>query len=74
MMMLGLSESLNPLLDAHAKPVEQDQLDFEKDEDAAEMTLQLMPVDGEEAFTHWTDTDSTSIYGARSLPPSIPPH
>jgi hypothetical protein len=69
-MILDLAETLNPLLDARAKRVEQGELDLEEDEDAAETTLQLIFFDGEEAFIHWTDTDST--YGARSL--TLPPY
>ncbi|KAI0293610.1 glutaminyl-peptide cyclotransferase-like protein [Russula brevipes] len=64
-MILDLAETLNPLLDARAKRVQQGELDLDEDEDAAETTLQLIFFDGEEAFIHWTDTDST--YGARHL-------
>ena len=63
--MLDIAETLNPLLDARARRVEDGELDLDEDEDAAETTLQLIFFDGEEAFVYWTHTDS--IYGARSL-------
>ena len=62
-MILDIAETLDPLLNARAKRVEQGELDLEEDEDAAETTLQLIFFDGEEAFISWTDADS--IYGAK---------
>jgi glutaminyl-peptide cyclotransferase len=59
-MMLDLAEALNPLLDEKKK---QSETGFVDDEDIADLTLQLVFFDGEEAFVSWTDTDS--IYGAR---------
>jgi len=60
--MLDLAEALNPLLEARMKRLEEG---IEEDEDVADVTLQLVFFDGEEAFGEWTDTDS--IYGARHL-------
>ena len=74
-MMLDIAETLDPLLDARARRVEQDELDLNEDEDAAETTLQLIFFDGEEAFVDWTETDS--VYGARCslfFPPLLPSH
>jgi len=51
------------LLDDRKKRYEDGLLD--EDDDIADMTLQLVFFDGEEAFHDWTDTDS--IYGARHL-------
>lgn len=59
-MMLDLAETLNPLLDKRKERLDAGE---EDDEDVADMTLQLIFFDGEEAFVEWTDTDS--IYGAR---------
>ena len=59
-MMLDLAETLNPLLDKRKERLDKGE---EDDEDVADMTLQLLFFDGEEAFIAWTDTDS--IYGAR---------
>jgi len=59
-MMLDLAETLNPLLDKRRERVDAGK---EDDEDVADMTLQLIFFDGEEAFVEWTDTDS--VYGAR---------
>jgi hypothetical protein len=64
-MMLDLAETLDPLLDARARRIEEDELDPDEDEDAADTTLELIFFDGEEAFKQWTNTDS--IYGARSI-------
>ena len=67
-MLLDLAETLDPLLDARARRVEQAESGLEDDdidEYAAETTLQLIFFDGEEAFVDWTATDS--IYGARSV-------
>jgi hypothetical protein len=61
-MMLDLAETLNPLLDKRKERVDAGE---EDDEDVADMTLQLIFFDGEEAFVEWSDTDS--IYGARYL-------
>jgi hypothetical protein len=67
--MLDIAETLDPLLDARARRIEQAELGLE-DEDiddyTAETTLQLIFFDGEEAFISWSATDS--IYGARSAP------
>ena len=51
---------LDPLFDERQKRLE---AGLEDDEDVAETTLQLLFLDGEEAFRDWTATDS--IYGAR---------
>jgi len=59
-MMLDLAETLNPLLDKRQERFEGGE---ENDDDVADITLQLVFFDGEEAFVDWTDTDS--IYGAR---------
>ena len=59
-LMLDLAETLNPLLDKRKSQLDLGELD---DEDVAEMTLQLVFFDGEEAFRDWTHTDS--VYGAR---------
>jgi hypothetical protein len=59
-MMLDLAESLNPLLDAKMKSLNEGS---EDDDEIGDATLQLVFFDGEEAFVDWTDTDS--IYGAR---------
>jgi hypothetical protein len=59
-MMLDLAEALNPLLDDRAHRLE---AGMEDDEDVSDTTLQLLFLDGEEAFVSWTNTDS--IYGAR---------
>ena len=59
-MMLDLAETLNPLLDKRKERLDAGE---EDDEDVADMTLQLIFFDGEEAFVEWSDTDS--IYGAR---------
>lgn len=59
-MMLDLAETLNPLLDKRKERLDAGE---EDDEDVADMTLQLIFFDGEEAFVQWTNTDS--IYGAR---------
>ena len=66
--MLDIAETLDPLLNARARHVEQAELGLEDediDEYTAETTLQLIFFDGEEAFMAWTATDS--IYGARSV-------
>ena len=59
-MMLDLAETLNPLLNKRKERLDAGE---EDDEDVADMTLQLIFFDGEEAFVQWTNTDS--IYGAR---------
>ncbi|KAF8470449.1 glutaminyl-peptide cyclotransferase-like protein [Russula ochroleuca] len=80
-MMLDIAETLDPLLDARARRVEQAELGLGDDDDideyTAETTLQLIFFDGEEAFIDWTATDS--IYGARHLAETwastyLPPH
>ncbi|KAJ3573432.1 hypothetical protein NP233_g2429 [Leucocoprinus birnbaumii] len=63
-MMLDIAETLDPLLNDRQKRLEKGLLE-DDDEDIADMTLQLLFFDGEEAFHEWTDTDS--IYGARHL-------
>ena len=70
-MMLDVAETLDPLLSARAKRIEEGELDLDEDEDAAETTLQLIFFDGEEAFVSWTDTDS--IYGAKLVHLSLHP-
>ena len=75
--MLDLAEMLNPLINARAARVLNDELRPDEDEDVAETTLTLVFFDGEEAFKDWTDTDS--IYGARHLAQTwattaLPPH
>lgn len=60
-MMLDVAETLNSLLDDRKKRFEESIDD--DDEEIADVTLQLVFFDGEEAFHDWTDTDS--IYGAR---------
>jgi hypothetical protein len=67
--MLDIADTLDSLLDARARHVEQAELGLEDediDEYTAETTLQLIFFDGEEAFMAWTAADS--IYGARSVP------
>jgi glutaminyl-peptide cyclotransferase len=59
-MMLDLAEALNPLLD---KRKERSDAGVDDDDDVADITLQLVFFDGEEAFISWTDQDST--YGSR---------
>lgn len=61
-MMLDIAETLDPLLNDRQKRWEEGLIDDDEDE-IADMTLQLVFFDGEEAFHDWTDTDS--IYGAR---------
>ncbi|KAI0269018.1 peptidase family M28-domain-containing protein [Russula aff. rugulosa BPL654] len=77
---LDIAETLDPLLDARARRIEQAELGLE-DEDIddymAETTLQLIFFDGEEAFISWTAADS--IYGAKHLAETwastyLPPH
>lgn len=64
--MLDLAESLTPFLNARRDRIRngtailRDGLD---EEEAGQTTLQLLFLDGEEAFKDWTNTDS--IYGAR---------
>jgi glutaminyl-peptide cyclotransferase len=59
-MMLDLAEALNHLLDKRKQRLE---AGIANDEDVADMTLQLVFFDGEEAFVSWTDKDS--VYGSR---------
>jgi hypothetical protein len=64
--MLDLAQSLTPLLRARKERITNGQAELRDgfdEEEAAETTLQLLFLDGEEAFQDWTDTDS--IYGAR---------
>jgi hypothetical protein len=65
-MMLDLAETLNPLLNKRSERLEKGE---EDDEDVAEVTLQLVFFDGEEAFKVWTAEDS--IYGARCCEPFL---
>ncbi len=68
--MLDIAETLDPLLDARARRVEQAELGLEDediDEYTAGTTLLLIFFDGEEAFMAWTATDT--IYRARSVLP-----
>ena len=64
--MLDLAEALTPMLQARRERLNggagilRDGFD---EEDAGQTTLQLLFLDGEEAFHDWTNTDS--IYGAR---------
>ncbi len=58
--MLDLAETLDPSLERRRELVEAGLFD---DEDVADITLQLVFFDGEEAFKDWTSTDS--IYGSR---------
>lgn len=72
--MLDLAEAMTPLLQArrdrlrNGTGILRDGFD---EEDAGETTLQLLFLDGEEAFKDWTNTDS--IYGARYVTPPFPP-
>ena len=59
-LMLDLAEVLDSLLDDRTSRV--DEGTFE-DEDVADVTLQLVFFDGEEAYKQWTATDS--VYGSR---------
>ena len=59
-MMLDLAEALNPLLN---KRKERFEAGIEDDDDVADITLQLVFFDGEEAFVSWTQDDS--VYGSR---------
>lgn len=71
--MLDIAETLDPLLNARARRIEEAEMGLgeeDMDEYMAETTLQLIFFDGEEAFITWTAQDS--IYGARSVP-SLPP-
>lgn len=60
--LLDLAETLNPLLDARASLLD-DEADDDDENPSAHTTLQLIFLDGEEAYKDWTSTDS--IYGAR---------
>ncbi|KXN92252.1 Glutaminyl-peptide cyclotransferase, partial [Leucoagaricus sp. SymC.cos] len=62
--MLDIAETLDPLLNDRKRRWEDGLVD-DDEEDIADMTLQLVFFDGEEAFHDWTDTDS--IYGAKHL-------
>ena len=64
--MLDLAQSLTPMLQERKARIQNGQAQLRDgfdEEEAAETTLQLLFLDGEEAFKDWTDTDS--IYGAR---------
>lgn len=59
-LMLDLAEALDSLLDVRAVRLEEGAFD---DEEVADVTLQLVFFDGEEAYKQWTSTDS--IYGSK---------
>lgn len=61
-LLLDLAEALNPLLDHRQKLLDAGD-EEEEDSETADTTLQIVFLDGEEAFQMWTATDS--IYGAR---------
>lgn len=63
---LQVAKALTPLLDAQLK----DRLDKGPQAWKGRVTLQVVLLDGEEAFQQWTDSDS--IYGARSVVPILP--
>ena len=60
-MILDLAETLAPLLEARTKRLQAS--DEDEDEEALDTTVQLVFLDGEEAFKDWSGTDNT--YGAR---------
>jgi len=64
--MLDLAEAMTPALNARRERLRTGAAVLREgfdEEEAAETTLQLIFLDGEEAIKDWTDTDS--IYGAR---------
>lgn len=64
--MLDLAESLTPFLESRRDRIWKGAgilRDGFDEEEAGQTTLQLLFLDGEEAFHDWTNTDS--IYGAR---------
>jgi hypothetical protein len=72
--MLDIAETLDPLLDARARHVEQAELGLEDediDEYTAETTLQLIFFDGEDSFMAWTATAPSTVHSKSLL--SLPP-
>lgn len=69
-MLLDIAEALNPLFKERHDRLQEGLVGDPEDQEVAEMTLQVVFLDGEEAFVDWNATDS--IYGARwiSLTPS----
>ncbi|KAG8693989.1 hypothetical protein FRC09_010137, partial [Ceratobasidium sp. 395] len=63
-MLLDLAQTLDPLLNERQKKIDSGEEDEDTNE-AVHTTLQILFLDGEEAFKDWTHTDS--IYGARHL-------
>ncbi|KAG8748703.1 hypothetical protein FRC10_000094 [Ceratobasidium sp. 414] len=63
-MLLDLAQTLDPLLNERQKRIDSGEED-EDDNEAVHTTLQILFLDGEEAFKDWTHTDS--VYGARHL-------
>lgn len=61
-MLLDLAQTLDSLLNERQKRIDSGEED-EEDNEAVHTTLQVLFLDGEEAFKDWTHTDS--IYGAR---------
>jgi glutaminyl-peptide cyclotransferase len=73
--MLDLAESLTPFLSARRDRIRNGTAILRNgldEEEAGQTTLQLLFLDGEEAFKDWTNTDS--IYGARYVPFPSPPY
>lgn len=62
-MILHAAQSLDKLLDAKWQTMQAQGIDDMDSE--TKVGLQVLMLDGEEAFLHWSDTDS--LYGARSL-------
>ncbi|CAE6459625.1 unnamed protein product [Rhizoctonia solani] len=63
-MLLDLAQTLDGLLNERQKRIDAGEED-EDDNEAVNTTLQILFLDGEEAFQAWTHTDS--VYGARHL-------
>ncbi|QRV86094.1 Peptidase family M28 protein [Ceratobasidium sp. AG-Ba] len=63
-MLLDLAQTLDPLLNERQKRIDSGEEDEDSNE-AVHTTLQILFLDGEEAFKDWTHTDS--VYGARHL-------
>lgn len=63
-MIMSAVRSINDALTKKWEQMETDGLDLDFDSEHSR-GIQVLFLDGEEAFKHWTDTDS--IYGARSL-------
>ncbi|KAG9100744.1 hypothetical protein FRC06_003782 [Ceratobasidium sp. 370] len=62
--LLDLAQTLDPLLSERQKRIDSGEEDEDNNE-AVHTTLQILFLDGEEAFKDWTHTDS--VYGARHL-------